>query len=129
MPLLDEIAALPDSAARFDHLLARARAAPRWPDIERTDDRLVPGCTARLWVASRLNDGKFYFSCDSESLVVKAIATLVCEVASGHAAEALAQLSPESLRKLGITEHLSANRRNALANVWKFIQHEPLRRP
>jgi cysteine desulfuration protein SufE len=54
--------------------------------------------------------------------VVKAIAGLLCDFYSGHAPAEILAHNPDFLAPLGITQHLTPNRRNALAKVWERIR-------
>jgi len=60
--------------------------------------------------------------CDSDSLVVKAIAGLLCDFYSGQPPAEILAHDPRFLAPLGITQHLTPNRRNALAKIWERIR-------
>ncbi len=86
------------------------------------DANLIPGCLARLWFVPQFRDDRCFFACDSDSLVVKAIAGLLCEFYSGHAPAEILAHDPKFLAPLGITQHLTPNRRNALSKIWERIR-------
>jgi len=75
-----------------------------------------------LWLVAEARDGCCHFACDSDSLVVKAIAGLLCELYSGETPVEILAHDPQFLAPLGITQHLTPNRRNALAKVWDHIR-------
>jgi cysteine desulfuration protein SufE len=120
--LVAELSALKNGQDRLALLVTRAKNVPGLAPELRTPQNLVPGCLAKLWLTTRFADGECSFSCHSDSLIVKAIAGLLCELYSGQPpAEILAQ-SPDFLAPLGITQHLTPNRRNALSRVWETIR-------
>lgn len=120
--LTARLAALKNGQDRLAFLVEKARQrSPPAPEF-RVDENLVPGCLAKLWFAPELCDGKCFFVCDSDSLVVKAIAGLLCEFYSGHAPAEILAHDPGFLAPLGITQHLTPNRRNALSKVWERIR-------
>jgi len=122
LQLTDELGALKNGQDRLALLVERAKKMPPLAPELRVSENLIPGCLARLWFISEFRGGKGFFACDSDSLVVKAIAGLLCEFYSGHApAEILAQ-DPKFLAPLGITQHLTPNRRNALSQIWERIR-------
>jgi cysteine desulfuration protein SufE len=86
------------------------------------DAHLVPGCLARLWLIAQFREGRCFFGCDSDSLVVKAIAGLLCDFYSDQAPGEILAHDPRFLAPLGITQHLTPNRRNALSKVWDRIR-------
>jgi cysteine desulfuration protein SufE len=77
---------------------------------------------SNLWLVPELRDGRCWFQCDADSVVVKSIAHLLCSFYSDTAPADILALDPSFLRAAGITEHLSSNRRNALTRVWGLIR-------
>lgn len=120
--LVRELARFPGGQERLAHLVERARQRPSWPEAERRPERLVPGCLAKLWLAGRFEGGRCHFSCESDSQIVRAVAGLLCEFYSDQTAAEILAHDPGFLAPLGITQHLTPNRRNALARVWDRIR-------
>jgi cysteine desulfuration protein SufE len=118
--LVRELAALPGPEARMEHLMERARQVAEQPELRKPENE-VPGCTAQLWIGSSFRDGRCRFTADSESVVVKAITLLLCDFYSGATPEEILATDPSFLRGVGVVEHLSSNRRNALTKVWERI--------
>ena len=114
--LTAELAAFKNGQDRFAYLVERAKNSPPASNL-RLEKNLIPGCLAKLWLISEFHGGKCFFTCDSDSLVVKAIASLLCEFYSGHAPAEICAHDPQFLGPLGITQHLTPNRRNALSKV------------
>lgn len=120
--LTTELTAFKNGQDRFAFLVERAKKKPPLPSATRIEKNLLPGCLAKLWLISEFRTGKCFFHSDSDSLVVKAIAGLLCEFYSGHSPAEILAHDPQFLAPLGITQHLTPNRRNALAKVWEYIQ-------
>ena len=116
------LAALKNGQDRLAQLVAQAKKIPPRPPEFRADENLIPGCLARLWFTAQFRDGLCCFDCDSDSLVVKAIAGLLCDFYSGHAPAEIMAHDPGFLAPLGITQHLTPNRRNALSKIWERIR-------
>lgn len=119
--LTAELAVLKNGQDRLAWLVDRAKKLPPLASELRVDAHLIPGCLAKLWFVPQLEREKCRFVCDSDSLVVKAIAGLLCEFYSGHAPAEILAHRPDFLAPLGITQHLTPNRRNALSKVWERI--------
>lgn len=120
--LTAELAVLKNGQDRFAHLVERAKNLPPRAPEHRVDKNLLPGCLAKLWLVAEARDGKCFFASDSDSLVVKAVAGLLCEFYSGQPPAEILAHDPAFLAALGITQHLTPNRRNALAKVWERIR-------
>ena len=112
------LGALKNGQDRLALLVDRAKKLPPPAPEFRADKNLIP----KLWFAPQFRDGKCFLICDSDSLVVKAIAGLLCEFYSGHSPAEILAHDPKFLAPLGITQHLTPNRRNALAKVWERIR-------
>jgi cysteine desulfuration protein SufE len=130
LQLTAELAALKSGQDRLALLVARAKRQPSLAPALRVEANLIPGCLAKLWFVPQAKGGRCFFACDSDSLIVKAIAGLLCEFYSGHTPAEILAHDPQFLGPLGITQHLTPNRRNALARVWDSIRQfaETIRR-
>ena len=117
------LAALKNGQDRLAFLVERAKKFPPLAPELRTDANLIPGCLAKLWLVSEFRDERCFFACDSDSLVVKAVAGLLCEFYSDQLPSEIQAHDPAFLAPFGITQHLTPNRRNALAKVWEHIKH------
>ena len=120
--LIAELTAVKNGQDRLALLVARAKQRPPLAPEFRVEQNLLPGCLAKLWFTAEFQDGKCFFHCDSNSLVVKAIAGLLCDFYSGQPPAEILAHDPAFLAPLGITQHLTPNRRNALARVWEKIR-------
>ncbi len=121
--LTSQLSALKNGQDRLALLVERAREIPPLAPELRVAKNLIPGCLAKLWFVPQLRDGCCFFACDSDSLIVKGVAGLLCEFYSGHAPAEILAHDPKFLAPLGITQHLTPNRRNALAKIWECIRH------
>jgi cysteine desulfuration protein SufE len=120
--LLKELSQLRSSHDRLAFLVRRAREQPRLDARYRTDESRVEGCLSRLWLVMEFKRGRCFFRSDSDSLIVKGIAGLLCDFFSGQPPEAIVAQDPAFLAQAGITQHLTPNRRNALSRVWENIR-------
>jgi len=119
--LTTQLAAFKNGQDRLAYLVEQAKQHPPLAPELRREENLIPGCLAKLWFVAQFRDGKCFFRCDSDSLVVKAIASLLCDFYTGQMPEEILVHDPRFLAPLGITQHLTPNRRNALSKVWERI--------
>ena len=120
--LTAQLTALKNGQDRLALLVERAKKSPPLTPELRVEENLIPGCLAKLWFVSELRDQKCLFKCDSDSLVVKAVAGLLCEFYSDQLPAEILAHDPKFLAPLGITQHLTPNRRNALSKIWERIR-------
>lgn len=120
--LLERLEMLPTDQDRFVYVVDSAKKQTPLPAECKTDDFRVEGCLSNLWFVPEFRDGKCFFRTDGDSQVVKAIAGLLSELYSGHPPEEILRMDPSFLGQVGITQHLSPNRRNGLSRLWAKIR-------
>ena len=120
--LLHQLTAIKNSQERFAHLIAEGRRQPSLEAHFKTEAFRVEGCLARLWLVPEFREGCCYFRADSDSAIVKGVASVLCDFYSGHVPEEIVTIDPSFFEKVGITQHLTPNRRNSLSKVWEKIR-------
>jgi len=117
-----QLAARKNGQERLVYLVEQAKTRRPLPPESRIDANRVPGCLAKLWLVADVREGLCHFDCDSDSLIVKAVAGLLCDFYSDQLPSEILEREPDFLAPLGITQHLTPNRRNALARVRDYIR-------
>lgn len=115
--LVAELEPFADHHERFQYVIDRAKSAPPLPAALKLDAFLIEGCTSNLWLVPALEGGACRFRCDADSLITKGVAALVCEFYDGATPAEVAATDADFLAAVGITQHLSPNRRNGLSNL------------
>jgi len=115
--LVEELAPFEDPYERFAYIIDRAKRHPPLDEAYKIDTFLIEGCLSQLWIFPAFKDGKCHYHTDSDAAITKGTAALLCELYSEEAPEEVIGLEPDFLAEVGITQHLSPNRRNGLANV------------
>lgn len=120
--VLAKLSAIKNSQERFAYVIGCARQQPALDACFKTDVFRVEGCLAKLWFVPEFREGKCYFQADSDSAIVKGIASVLCDFYSGHTPEEIVGTDPGFFEKVGITQHLTPNRRNSLSKIWEKIR-------
>lgn len=115
--LVAELAPFEDPHERFQYIIDRAKGAPGLPADFKVPSLLIEGCTSNLWLHPTVEGGVCRFRCDADSLITKGVATLVCELYDGASPAEVAATDADFLAEVGVTQHLSPNRRNGLSNL------------
>ncbi len=120
--IVDEFAFLDDWMLRFQQVIEHGEAMDPLPDDAKTDDRLVRGCQSRVWLDARPEAGAFRVRADSESQIVKGLASLLVRVYDGLDPAEAAEAEVWFPREIGLAEHLSPNRANGLDAMQRAIR-------
>ena len=121
--LVEEITLIPDAYERLGYIVERGKKAGTLPEELQIDSFKIEGCMSQLWVVPEFKDGRCFFRSDSDSAIVKGIAELLCTFYSDTSPEEILENNAGFLGEVGITQHLSPNRRNGLSRIVESIQH------
>jgi cysteine desulfuration protein SufE len=107
---------------RYKELINLGRQLPAYPEDKREEKFKVKGCQSQVWLCPEFKEGRVYFHADSDAVLVKGIVGVLVSVYSDSTPDEILSTSPDFLKEVGITEHLSMNRSNGLAAMMKQIQ-------
>ena len=120
--LVAEITLIPDAYERLGYIVDSGKNAEGLPDDLRIDTFKIDGCMSQLWVVPEYKNGLCHYQSESDSAIVKGIANLICDFYSGALPKEIVETNADFLSEVGITQHLSPNRRNGLSRIVESIQ-------
>ena len=120
--LVEELIPFEDHLERLTYVIDRAKDNPGLDEEYKIDTFLIKGCVSQLWIFPSFVDGKCHYQADSEASITKGTASLLCDLYSGESPADIISLEPDFLSDVGITQHLSPNRRNGLTGVREKIK-------
>ena len=126
--ILDDFEYLEEWEDRYRYVIELGKTLPDLPDDEKTAENKVRGCASQVWLVTETGDGKdpiLTFRGDSDAHIVRGLVAIVLAIYSGKPASEVARLDAlETFRKIGMIEHLSAQRANGLRSMVGRIQAE-----
>ena len=120
--LIAEMTLIPDAYERLGYIVDNGKNAEGLPEDLRIDTFKIEGCMSQLWVVPEFKNGLCHYRSESDSAIVKGIANLICDFYSGALPKEIVDTNADFLSKVGITQHLSPNRRNGLSRIVESIQ-------
>lgn len=102
---------------KYEYLIDLGKNLESYPEEARTEDRLINGCQSRVWLDAKMEDGKLYFSADSDAIITKGIISLLVGIYSGRTPEEIVGSDFSFLDRIGLKENLSPTRANGLASM------------
>ena len=95
---------------------------PELDDSLKVDSNKVTGCASQVWLHFS-NSDKRYFDGDSDAIIVKGLIALLRKLYNGTPINDIKNVNAlENLKKLGLDDHLSAQRSNGLKAMVERIQ-------
>ena len=120
--LIDELSIIEDPHERLAYIIERARDYPALDEEYKIDTFKIEGCQSALWLYPRFEQNQCRFQADSDAVITKGIAGLLAELYDEATPEEILAHPPDFLGEVGITQHLTPNRRNGLTNLWQRIK-------
>ncbi|HSI14379.1 MAG TPA: SufE family protein [Chthoniobacter sp.] len=111
-----------DSHERLAAVVARGKKWPTVTEDQRTEANRVPGCSSRVWLVGRIEEGLCHFQMDADSPLVKGLVALLCELYEGASLDEIVSVEPEIFSALHLDRQLSPTRLNGLAGVRAMIR-------
>lgn len=107
---------------KYEYLIELGKNLDSYPEEEKTEEKLIKGCQSRVWLDSKVEDGKIYFSADSDAIITKGIISLLISVYSGRTAAEIASDDFKFIENIGLKENLSPTRANGLVSMISTIK-------
>lgn len=127
-PSIDEILLefddMEDWEERYEYLIELGRELPPLDDASMCEANLVHGCMSTVWlVVEPTETTALHVRADSDSLIVKGLIVVLLAAFDQKSPQAMLELDAESLfDRLGLSQHLSANRRNGLFSMVQRVR-------
>jgi cysteine desulfuration protein SufE len=120
--IVDQMNLLPDAQERFLRVISWGKKGAGLPEEKKTDDYRIEGCQSMLWMVPEFRDGRCYFECDSDAFITKGVSSILCHVYNDSTPQEVVELPLDFMTEAGITQHLSPNRSNGLAQIGRKIR-------
>lgn len=121
--LVEALGAIPDVHERLSALVAHGQRLDAVPEVEKTPDRLVPGCVSKVWLlASRDGNGQWHFRRSAGSPLVHGLVGALVGLYEGATSDDILATEPTLLASLRLDAHITPTRLRGLAAVRDTIR-------
>lgn len=127
--ILDDFAFLDDWDDRYRYLIELGRTLEPLSSEAHNEANRVHGCASQVWLQKDVRqeaDGPHLdFKGDSDALIVSGLVAIVIALFSGRPAAEIVKTDAEAVfEKIGLREHLTAQRSNGLRSMVNRIKTE-----
>ena len=120
--IIEEFSVFDEWLDKYDYLIELSDTLPAIAPEHRTDDYVIKGCQSRVWVDADLDNGKVYFSADSDAIITKGIIALLIRVMNGRSPQEIVDMDLYFIDAIGLGENLSPTRSNGLLAMIKQMK-------
>ena len=115
--VVEEFSMFDEWLDKYEYLIELGKSLKDFPESSKTDDNLIKGCQSRVWLSSRIEEGKIFFNADSDAIITKGIISLLIRIYSGRTPEEILSSDFSVVDKIGLKENLSPTRANGLVSM------------
>lgn len=110
---------LDDWEDRYRHVIELGKAMPALDDAFKVPAFKVDGCASQVWLRPTItSEGTFDFQGDSDAMIVRGLVAVLHALYSGVPVTEVARVDAVAeLGRLGLNEHLSAQRSNGVRSM------------
>jgi cysteine desulfuration protein SufE len=126
-PAFEEIAEtfafLDDWEDRYRHVIELGRAMPPLDDAFKVPAFKVDGCASQVWIRPQIDGQHFDFQGESDAMIVRGLIAILHALYAGVPVGQVGAVdAPAELARLGLHDHLSAQRSNGLRAMVERIR-------
>jgi len=120
--IIEEFALFDDWMDKYDHLIGLGKTLPLIDPEFKTDQHIIKGCQSKVWLRAEQQDGRVYFSADSDAIITKGIVSVLIRAFSGLSAQDIVNAPTDFIKEIGLNDHLSPTRANGLVSMIKQMK-------
>lgn len=120
--IIEEFSMFEDWLDKYDYLISLSDSLPVIDSSHKTEQYIIEGCQSRVWVDAHMEDGKVYYSADSDAIIVKGILALLIRAMQGRTPQEIVDLKLYFIEAIGLQENLSPTRGNGLLATIKQMR-------
>lgn len=120
--IIEEFAMFDDWLDKYDYLISLSDNLPVIDPAHKTEQYIIEGCQSRVWVDAHLENGKVYYTADSDAIIVKGILALLIRAMEGRTPQQIVDLELYFIDAIGLQENLSPTRGNGVVATIKQMR-------
>jgi cysteine desulfuration protein SufE len=123
--VVEDFEFIEDWEDRYRMVIEMGKALPEMDPALKVPATRVEGCASQVWLHMAPEEGTFRFQGDSDAMIVKGLIALLHRLYDGLPMGEVAAVDARSeLGRLGLNDHLSAQRSNGLRAMIERIRSE-----
>ncbi|MEL6619210.1 MAG: SufE family protein [Pseudomonadota bacterium] len=121
--IVEDFEFLEDWEDRYRYVIEQGKAMEPLPDALKVPATKVDGCASQVWLHPQIEDGVFRFDGESDAMIVKGLIAVLRRLYNGLPVDDVAAVDARAeMERLGLNDHLSAQRSNGLRAMIERIR-------
>ncbi len=122
--LVNKLQRQSDPKRRYELLIWLAQKLEPMPEASKVPDNKVQGCVSQVFVSAKLEDGKVYYTGDSDSQLVKGLVALLVQGLNGLPSDEILNVTPDFIQDTGLNVSLTPSRANGFYNIFQMMKQK-----
>ena len=122
--IVNDFSAFEEWMDKYEYIIELGKSLPIIDSSEKIDSNLIKGCQSRVWVNTSFEDGKLFFTADSDAIITKGIISLSIKVYNGRTPSEILSSDLSFIDRIGLKENLTPTRTNGLLSMIEQIRTE-----
>lgn len=124
--IIDTFEMFDEWSDKYQYIIDTGKDLKTLEESKKTEENLIHGCQAQVWLDIQYIDGKMFFSADSDADIPKGIISLLIQVLNNETPEIVATADLHFIEDVSLQEFLSPTRSNGLLSMVKKMKMSAL---
>ncbi|ASM72222.1 MULTISPECIES: SufE family protein [Roseobacteraceae] len=121
--IVEDFEFLEDWEDRYRYVIEQGKAMDPLDDALKVPATKVDGCASQVWLHPQIDDGVFRFDGESDAMIVRGLIAVLRKLYNDMPVSAVLGVDARAeLERLGLNDHLSAQRSNGLRAMIERIR-------
>ena len=121
--IVEDFEFLEDWEDRYRYVIEHGKAMEPLPEALKVPATKVDGCASQVWLHPQIENGIFRFDGESDAMIVKGLIAVLRRLYNGLPVDEVAGVDARAeMERLGLNDHLSAQRSNGLRAMIERIR-------
>lgn len=121
--IVEDFEFLDDWEDRYRYVIEQGKSMDPLPDALKVPATKVDGCASQVWLHAVIEDNAFRFDGDSDAMIVKGLIAVLRNLYNGLSPKDVLEVDARAeMARLGLNDHLSAQRSNGLRAMIERIR-------
>lgn len=104
------------------YIMELGQKLPAMPEVDKIEKNSVKGCQSKVWLTARLDDGKVFFTADSNTAITKGLVSLLIRIFNAQTPETILSAALYFMKQIGMERFIGTQRSNGFAAMIKQMK-------
>ena len=111
-----------DRESMINYIMELGEKLEALDESAKTEDNIIKGCQSKVWLVSKLEDGKIHFTADSNTAITKGLISLLIRVMNDRSPQEILDSDLYFMDKMGLNNLIGSQRSNGFLSMIKQMK-------